>query len=99
MTSDRLVLQSCGRVIDLRFLGAKEMPRATLGDCDAGRSRKRYVIRVKRSLKGRLRLDTVVHELLHALHPELEESVVEDSATAIARVLWKLGYRPEEQTQ
>jgi len=96
MTSDRLVLQSCGRIIDLRFLSASEMPRSTLGDCDAGRSRKRYVIRVKKSLEGRLRLDTIVHELLHALHPELEESVVEDSATAIARVLWKLGYKPEE---
>jgi len=97
MSSERLVIQSCGRKIDIRFVKPSELSKDVLGDCDVGRSRRRYVVRVKRSLKDRVRLDTIVHELLHALHPELDESVVEDSATAIAKVLWKLGYRPKEQ--
>ncbi len=97
MPSNRVVIQSCGRIVDLRFVSSSELSRSILGDCDAGRSRRRYVVRVKETLEGRLRLDTSVHELLHALHPELDESVVEDSATAIARVLWKLGYKPQEK--
>ena len=99
MPSDGIIIRSCGRIIDFRFVPPCELSRSTLGDCDAGRSRRRYVIRVKRSLKDRVRLDTVIHELLHALHPELSEEVVTDSAAALAKVLWKLGYRPQEKTQ
>ena len=37
-------------------------------------------------------LDTVIHEALHAC-TELDECAVEESATDIARLLWRLGWR------
>jgi hypothetical protein len=38
-----------------------------------------------------------VHEVLHAARPELDEQAVEATATAIARALWKAGYRRMDQ--
>lgn len=37
-------------------------------------------------------LDTIIHESLHAC-TELNEEAVEESATAIANILWRLGWR------
>jgi hypothetical protein len=39
------------------------------------------------------RMDTLIHEALHCIRPELDEAAVADTATDIARLLWKLGYR------
>lgn len=38
-------------------------------------------------------LDTLVHELLHETFRDTTEEKVADSATLIARVLWREGYR------
>jgi len=54
-------------------------------------------IRINLKLDGELLLDTVVHELLHAASPELaSEDWVNGTASDIARVLWRLGYRKAE---
>jgi len=39
------------------------------------------------------RLDTVLHEALHAIRPELDETAVDATARDISRLLWRLGYR------
>jgi hypothetical protein len=39
------------------------------------------------------RLDTVIHEAIHAIRPELDESAVDSTARDISRLLWRLGYR------
>lgn len=39
------------------------------------------------------RMDTTIHEAIHAIRPELDEDAVASTATDIARLLWKLGYR------
>ena len=39
-----------------------------------------------------LDLDTLVHESLHAC-TELDETAVDETATSIARLLWRLGWR------
>lgn len=52
-------------------------------------------IRVHRDLTGIDELDTILHELLHAVLWDLSEETVEECGTDIARVLWKLGYRRE----
>ena len=44
-------------------------------------------------LKGEHRADCIIHELLHAALPDLDEAAVDETATDIARVLWRLGYR------
>ena len=57
----------------------------------AGVPRKRILI--SRSQDPIDILDTVIHECLHASVPDLAESTVEESATDIARVLYRMGYR------
>jgi len=42
----------------------------------------------------RMDCDTVLHEALHAC-TELDEEAVEETATDIARLLWRLGWRKD----
>ena len=50
-------------------------------------------ITICNQLGGELELDTIIHELLHACQPDIEERAIEATATDIARVLTRLGYR------
>ena len=56
-----------------------------------------YSIWLDDRLKGKAKLDTLIHELLHAEHPELTEEQVTETATHIANVVWGEGWR--EQTK
>lgn len=47
-------------------------------------------------LTGRLRLEVEVHEALHALFPQISEETITDAAKDVARILWALGYRIDE---
>jgi hypothetical protein len=38
-------------------------------------------------------MDTTIHEAIHAIRPELDEEAVASTATDIAHLLWRLGYR------
>jgi hypothetical protein len=71
------------------------VPLRDLGECDNPKSIHKR-IRIKRSLKGRERLDTLIHEMAHAADWPKSEEWVESFATDVARVLWKLGYRAED---
>jgi len=44
-------------------------------------------------------LDTCCHEILHAAYWDLGEEAVEETATDLARALWRLGYRRQEDDQ
>lgn len=52
-----------------------------------------FSVTVDERLKGRAKLDTLIHELLHAEHPTMSEQDVSRTATNIARVLWGEGWR------
>jgi hypothetical protein len=39
--------------------------------------------------------DWIIHESLHACCPYLAEDAVDKTATSIARLLWRLGWRKE----
>jgi hypothetical protein len=55
---------------------------------------KRPRILIDEKLKGGTRLETIVHELLHAsLGPTISEESVTEAARVIRRTLWTLGYR------
>lgn len=43
--------------------------------------------------RGKERLDTVIHELLHQLNWRWSEDKVKGQSKVLAEVLWKLGYR------
>lgn len=63
-----------------------------LGRCDSPQEPAKQIV-IDQSLRGELLLDTLVHELLHAACWDLAEETVEATASDIASVLWKLGYR------
>lgn len=51
-------------------------------------------ILIDERLRNGGKLETIVHELLHAsLGPTVSESAVEEAAKVIRRTLWSLGYR------
>jgi hypothetical protein len=62
------------------------------GLCDAP-DLKGKSIYVRSGLRGKERIEVLVHEMLHAAFWHLCEESVEDTAKEIAEVLWRLGYR------
>ena len=50
-------------------------------------------ITIRDSLKGRKRLEVILHECIHGSLPLLDEQAVTDSARWISQALWKVGYR------
>ena len=59
------------------------------GECDYGAR----VLRIALGQPQEEELDTVVHEILHAAYPDIEEAAVGETGEAIAKVLWRLGWR------
>lgn len=51
------------------------------------------LIEISNRAKNRRELDTLIHEMMHACCPYLDEFDVELTATEIANILWKMGYR------
>jgi hypothetical protein len=66
------------------------------GECDDPNAIRRR-IRIKMGLAPKEELDTLIHELLHASDWHKDEAWVEQVATDIAEVLWKLGWRKESE--
>jgi hypothetical protein len=76
---------------EVHFTTRKQMPAKTWGDCCHHRKR----IRVRRDLSERNTLDTLVHELRHAIEPFLDEAFVDLSSTVLADALMACGVRVE----
>jgi hypothetical protein len=51
---------------------------------------------IRPDLKGERMIDVILHEILHAALPDLNEESVEETATDMAKILWELGYRNED---
>jgi hypothetical protein len=58
------------------------------GVCDYAKKE----IRIAKGQPTAVELDTVVHELLHAALPDLDEPAIAETANALAVALVKLGY-------
>ena len=52
-----------------------------------------FTVWIHEKLKGKEKLDTLIHELLHAEHPDMSEEDVLRTATNLANVLHGEGYR------
>jgi hypothetical protein len=50
-------------------------------------------IRVSPNVAGVERMETELHEVLHAALPDLDELAVAETAQAQAAILWRIGYR------
>lgn len=44
-------------------------------------------------LKGKVQLDTIIHEAMHLQNPRMREEGVLQRASELANLLWRLGYR------
>ena len=51
------------------------------------------IIEIDPRLKGRRKLDTLIHEFLHAINPDWTENRVKTMAAEIATALHKMGWR------
>jgi len=59
--------------------------------------KKRRELYVDARLKGKqIHLDRLIHAGLHAMSPASPEPWVETTATQVARLLWRAGYRLKE---
>ncbi len=74
----------------------KHVPPSKIKDeygwCD-GPERKCKTIAIDNSLEELQQLDTYIHEAFHASNWDIDEAAVEQTATDIAKFLWRLGYR------
>ena len=66
-----------------------QLPKGLFGDCDY----EKKTIRVSSNQSERMFMDTLVHELIHALWPTISEDEVASKSTMLYRALWKMGYR------
>lgn len=74
------------KVMDDHLLGYAEVP-----------GREPPYIYVDSNMRGTLKhLDTLIHEGMHAEDPDVPEAVILRRASAIARWVWRWGYRLEE---
>jgi hypothetical protein len=88
------------KVWTLRFVPAAELPKDKDGnrDCDGvcdSPNDKRKEILVYDKLNESDRLETVVHEVLHAADWHKDETWVATVSNDLARILWRLGYRKQ----
>lgn len=54
-------------------------------------------IRYYCGLKGERRLDVLIHEMLHACFWDISEESIEQSASDIARALWRFGWHMDNE--
>lgn len=80
----------------IKIVKSTELSPSTCGECDHPSTAKPEIW-VKRSLKPKDLMDTVIHEVIHAIRPELSEEAVLETASTIADALWKLKYRKEKK--
>lgn len=57
------------------------------------------ILEVDPRLKGRARLETILHEALHIAVPALPEHIVRYAARYLAMVTWHMQYRADEDWQ
>jgi len=62
----------------------------TFGECDPPDSKEKE-IRIVRTLRGEKRVETIIHECLHACHWDMDENWVSSSTQEIAHVLESTG--------
>jgi len=53
-------------------------------------------ILIDERLKRRPLLETIIHECLQAIFPQVSEETITEAARDLARVLWILGYRQQD---
>ena len=66
------------------------------GLCDPPDVQNKEIL-IESRLQGKTMLETLIHEMLHAMCHQLSEEAVTAIAHDLAQVLWRLGYRRENE--
>lgn len=53
----------------------------------------RHIVLIGKQLHTKEFLDTIIHELIHAIRPDFSEQDVEQLSRRISHTLWRFGYR------
>ena len=77
------------------FVGSDDISRGSWGEADWPTVRNPKIAIYGNQDEKNL-IDTTIHELLHAIRPELSEEAVTETATLLANGLWKMGCRLEQ---
>ena len=70
--------------------------KGNYGWCDKPCTKNKQIA-VYTRLRGLTELDTIIHECLHAGFNDLKEDSIDEFASDLARILWRLGYRKIDQ--
>ena len=81
-----------GKRWNLQF---RKLRDGSLGKCDSPEATNKKIV-VNPNQSGVDVLGTLIHEMMHAAHWDLDEEAIDTTSVDIARVLWKLGYRVRE---
>lgn len=94
-------LKILGRWWRLRFVnklptrGPRNPDERVIGECDPP-TVKNKEIRVLAKASEKEQLESLIHEMLHAAGWHIDEDFVARFAEDVARSLWRLGYRRED---
>lgn len=67
------------------------VPPDIYGDCDYAKK----IVRISKKLIGQDKLDLLLHELIHARFPDLQETSVSEFASELAGIIHAIGFREE----
>ena len=51
---------------------------------------------IDKDLTGKDELETIIHEVWHCADPHKDETFIEEVSKDLTNILWKLGYRKQE---
>lgn len=76
----------------VRFVKSNQISRYSYGECDWPQTRNPKIF-VRKSLSEAQLLNTTIHEILHAVRPELCEEAVLETANVITAALRKMNVK------
>lgn len=75
----------------VRFVNSKQISRHSWGECDYPNVKYPKINIYKNQTKRNV-VNTLIHEVLHAVRPELCEEAITETADILERALNKMGY-------
>lgn len=81
----------------VKFVNSTEI-RGTWGQCDLPSARNPKIFVYNKSNRRTL-VNTLLHEVLHAVRPELSEEAVTETADVLERAMNRLGYVLEDELE
>ena len=87
-----MLVTICGKRWRLRFQWMKKFA----GHCDGPDVPNKQII-ISTGMSEQKELDTIIHEAFHAADFNRREEHVNEFATDLARILWRLGWRKTKE--